>query len=86
MQVFRHVSSWKRPVAPREAGRYLVVREIMSFPVWLEDEGGFIGAATGNLISWSSFLSRSTVLSLALLSVPSAQGQVRRSVGEMKET
>lgn len=55
----------------------------MSFPAWLEDEGAFICAATGNLISWSSFLSRVSVHSLTRLPALGLQGETQRTEGGM---
>lgn len=57
------------------------------FPVWLEDEGASISPATGKLISWSGFLSRSAVPSLGP-AIRTKRGQVWRSIGgtEMRGT
>lgn len=62
-------------------GRYLVVGAIMSFLAWRKDKGTFIRAATGNLISWSSFLSRAGVHSQAPLPALSLQGQAWGTMG-----
>lgn len=56
----------------------------VSFPVWLEDEGAFISMATGKLISWCSFLSRSAVPSLGPAISTKQRGQVWRSIGGRK--
>lgn len=53
----------------------------MSFLAWRKDKGTFIRAATGNLISWSSFLSRAGVHSQAPLPALSLQGQVWGTMG-----
>lgn len=53
----------------------------MSFPGWLEDEGSFIYAATGNLISWSSFVSRASIHSQPRLPAQTLQGEARTTEG-----